>query len=90
MDSTTTRDYDDELAQEAPLVPDLGRSGGTTTTADDFRTDLSTPRTPNGGSTTPYTYDDELAQEAPLVPHLGRIDDQQPTTDEPTADIHDR
>jgi hypothetical protein len=66
MDPTTRPD--DELAQQAPLVPDLGRT-------DDPRTDggRTTGETP--ARTTPdiqRAHDDELAQEAPLVPNLGR------------------
>jgi len=68
-----TPQRDDELAQQAPLVPNIGRADGT-------RTDGGrTPRAPQADATTQRTYDDELAQEAPLVPDLGR-----PTTDDTT------
>ncbi|WP_248897922.1 hypothetical protein [Haloplanus halobius] len=72
MDPTTQREYDDELAQQAPLVPDLGRTDGRRTMTDGsgLRTDLTTQR----------TYDDELAQEAPLVPDLGRPNSNGPDT----------
>ncbi|AZH24391.1 hypothetical protein [Haloplanus aerogenes] len=81
MQPTTRRD--DELAQQAPLVPDIGR-------ADDTRTDggQTTRETPPTRRTTPTdtetqrTYDDEMAQEAPLVPDLGRPNRSR--TDDPT------
>jgi hypothetical protein len=65
MDPTTRPD--DELAQQAPLVPDLSR-------ADDPRTDggRTTDETPALTTTDIQRADDELAQEAPLVPDLGR------------------
>ena len=62
MEPTTRRD--DELAQQAPLVPDIGRG--------DTRTDGGRKRTSKTDSTTQRVYDDELAQEAPLVPDLCR------------------
>ncbi|WP_338740289.1 hypothetical protein [Haloplanus salilacus] len=79
----TTRP-DDELAQQAPLVPDIGRAddartdGGRTTTGD--RTERRRPTT---DVSTQREYDDELTQEAPLVPDIGRpetrpIDDTEP------------
>ncbi|WP_435067476.1 hypothetical protein [Haloplanus sp. C73] len=62
---------DDELAQQAPLVPDLGRDG---TRTDGGRSDERRPtaRTPVRDRTVQRAYDDEQAQEAPLVPDLGR------------------
>jgi len=70
MQSTTQRD--DELAQQAPLVPDIGR-------ADDSRTDggrTSGETTPTRRTTPSNAVirrtNDEMAQEAPLVPNLGR------------------
>jgi len=79
MEPTTRRD--DELAQQAPLVPDIGRADDTRTDGGRTPTDgtRTTPRAPRGDATTQRTYDDELAQEAPLVPDLGR-----PTTDDTT------
>ena len=68
MEPTTRRD--DELAQQAPLVPDIGR-GDTRTDGGRKRT-RPTPRTSTTDSTTQRVYDDELAQEAPLVPDLRR------------------
>jgi len=71
MDSTTKRP-DEELAQRAPLVPDIGR-GDTRTdggrTADGETTRRATRPSP---TTRQRPDDDELAQEAPLVPDLGR------------------
>ncbi|WP_251329257.1 hypothetical protein [Haloplanus pelagicus] len=62
MDPTTQRP-DDELAQQAPLVPDLSRrDGDRPPTRRVSVTDAATRR----------TNDDELAQAAPLVPDLGR------------------
>jgi hypothetical protein len=77
MQPTTRRD--DELAQQAPLVPDIGRADGPRTDGGRERTDRSdrttrTPADPPGRR----AYDDELAQEAPLVPYLGR---HEPRTD---------
>ena len=67
MEPTTRRD--DELAQQAPLVPDIGRGD---TRADGGRERRRpTPRTRTTDSPTQRS-DDELAQEAPLVPDLGR------------------
>ena len=66
MQSTTQRD--DELAQQAPLVPDLGRRDGTQPATDGG---TSTRRAVTD-ATVQRTYDDEQAQEAPLVPDLGR------------------
>jgi len=68
MQSTTRRD--DELAQQAPLVPDIGRGDDTRTDGGRART-RPTPRAPTTDSATRRT-DDELAQQAPLVPDLGR------------------
>jgi hypothetical protein len=69
-----------ELAQQAPLVPDIGRDAARTdggrATAGEIRT---TSRTRN--LAIQRTYDDELAQEAPLVPDLGRPGARQTTTD---------
>jgi len=71
---------DDELAQQAPLVPDIGRADGTRTDGGRTPTDRTRmPRAPRADTATQRTYDDELAQEAPLVPDLGR-----PTTDDTT------
>jgi hypothetical protein len=67
MEPTTRRD--DELAQQAPLVPDIGRGD---TRTDGGREGTRPTRTPTTDSPTQRTYDDELAQEAPLVPDLGR------------------
>jgi hypothetical protein len=66
---TTRRPDDDELAQQAPLVPDLGVR---TRPATDGGTRTPARRTPVTDATTQRTYDDEQAQEAPLVPDLGR------------------
>jgi hypothetical protein len=73
---------DDELAQQAPLVPDIGRADGTRTDGGRTPTDETrpTPRVPPSDAATQRTYDDELTQEAPLVPDLGR-----PTTDDTTT-----
>jgi hypothetical protein len=80
MQPTTRRD--DELAQQAPLVPDIGRAD-TRTDGGRGRTDRTpTPRTTPTDSATQRTYDDELAQQAPLVPDLGRPDTR--TTTDPT------
>jgi len=81
MEPTTRRD--DELAQQAPLVPDLGRADEPR--MDGGRTDGETPsvtRTLASDAATQRTYDDELAQEAPLVPDLGRA---ARTTDDSTS-----
>jgi hypothetical protein len=68
MEPTTRRD--DELAQQAPLVPDIGRGD---TRADGGRERRRpAPRTRTTDSATQRTDDDELAQEAPLVPDLRR------------------
>ncbi|MFB6103028.1 MAG: hypothetical protein ABEJ73_10740 [Haloplanus sp.] len=87
MSTPTQREYDDELAQEAPLVPDIGRPDGTRQTMTDGRgaTPLLSPRDPD--ATTRHARDDELAQQAPLVPDLGRSDDTRRT---PTTDTTDR
>jgi hypothetical protein len=72
MEPTTRRD--DELAQQAPLVPDIGR-GDTRTDGGQERTNRTRmPQTITTDPTAQRTYDDELAQEAPLVPDLGRPD----------------
>ncbi|GAB6860417.1 hypothetical protein ACFR97_09245 [Haloplanus litoreus] len=68
MDPTTQR-TDDELAQQAPLVPDLGRRDGAQSATDGG---TATRRATVTDATTQRTYDDEQAQEAPLVPDLGR------------------
>jgi len=70
MESTTRRD--DELAQQAPLVPDIGRADGTR--ADGGRATAGKTRT----MAIQRTYDDELRQEAPLVPDVGRPDSRRP------------
>jgi len=67
MQPTTRRD--DELAQQAPLVPDIGRADSTRT--DGGRRDGQRRTTPTDRPTQ-RAYDDELTQEAPLVPDLGR------------------
>jgi hypothetical protein len=82
MQPTTRRD--DELAQQAPLVPDIGRADGAR--ADGGRgTGRSRPtaRTPPTDSTNRHGYD-ELAQGAPLVPDLGRPSGSR--TDDATTD----
>jgi len=75
MDPTTQRP-DDELAQRAPLVPDLDRadtrSDGGRTTGTETPTRRATGRPPTTDATPRRAYDDELAQGAPLVPDLGR------------------
>ncbi|SDZ94607.1 hypothetical protein SAMN04488065_1364 [Haloplanus vescus] len=65
----TTRP-DDELAQQAPLVPDIGR--GDTTRTDGGRRDERRPaaRRPPTDRATLRGYDDEQTQEAPLVPDI--------------------
>jgi hypothetical protein len=80
MEPTTRRD--DELAQQAPLVPDIGRGDDPRTDGGRERTGRPrrTPGTATTDAATQSTYDDELAQRAPLVPDLGRRDDR-PTTD---------
>ncbi|WP_049934999.1 hypothetical protein [Haloplanus natans] len=74
MEPTARRD--DELAQQAPLVPDIGRADGPRTDGGRERTGRPRPtmRTPPTDSTDRQAYDDELAQEAPVVPYLGRPD----------------
>ncbi|WP_251341548.1 hypothetical protein [Haloplanus halophilus] len=69
MEPTTQRPDDDELAQQAPLVPDLGRRRRSATDGGSRR---PTRRVPVTDPPTQRTYDDEQAQEAPLVPDLGR------------------
>ena len=73
MDPTTRPD--DELAQQAPLVPDLGHRADTRTdggrATDGERPDPPTGRTPVIDPAIQRAYDDELAQQAPLVPDLG-------------------
>ncbi|MFB6195887.1 MAG: hypothetical protein ABEI80_06925 [Haloplanus sp.] len=70
MDPTTRRDYDDELAQEAPLVPDLGRPDENRRTRADGRGAMTAR--PSDSTPPRHAPDDELAQQAPLVPDLGR------------------
>jgi hypothetical protein len=73
MDPTIQRP-DEELAQRAPLVPDIGHADTRTDggrTADGETTRRATRQPPRTDATRRRA-DDELAQEAPLVPDLGR------------------
>jgi len=82
MTPTTRRD--DELAQQAPLVPDIGRADGPRTDGGRTTGETPMPRTTPTDTATQRTYDAELAQEAPLVPDLGRPNRSR--TDDDTTD----
>ncbi len=67
----TTRP-DDELAQQAPLVPDIGRADDTRTDGGRITTDDRPAQRPSADAAVRRAYDDELAQQAPLVPDVNR------------------
>lgn len=72
---------DDELAQRAPLVPEVGRAADTRTDGGRTTDERRGRRRPPTDAATRRAYDDELAQEAPVVPDLGR----RPTAEEDTS-----
>jgi hypothetical protein len=67
----TTRP-DDELAQQAPLVPDIGRADDTRTDGGRIPTGDRPAQRPPADAAIRRAYDDELAQQAPLVPKVDR------------------